>query len=242
LPEHHLFATTGEPLPLEVFLGEYICDIPFGGGETERVAASLTTDSPRSKHGIPVLRLQGGHQMDFAAHEQTPAGHAALLVARWLERARPEGATRRTAELFLWQWPGIEPGEDGRWHRVDEDARKACCMPPFADISGHVMERAETLPRETMLASLNLQTGDRGFCRKEGPCYLLDGCLLCPHFITSAACLPALTARIPALRNKQRQALAANNHRLAEACQRALGSIASISRALAGADTQGGSW
>ncbi len=240
MPEHRLFSETGDRPPIEVFLGEYACDVPFGGGETERVAASLTTDSPRSKHGIPVLRLAGGHRMDFTAREQTPAGHAALLVARWLGAARPEGAARRAAELFLWQWPGIEPGEDGRWRLADEEARQARCAPPFVDVTGRVIA-VDDVAREAMLASANLQTGAQGFCRKDGPCYLLDGCLLCPHFLTTAACWPAIEVRIPGLRDRLEQALAANNQRLAETCQQALAAIETIRRALERArDNEGG--
>ncbi len=234
MPEHQLFTAAGDGQPIEVFLGEYACDVPFGGGETERVAASLTTDSPRSKHGIPVLRLAGGHRMDFAAHEQTPAGQAALLVARWLEAARPEGAARRAAELFLWQWPGIEPGEDGRWRLADEAARRARCAPPFVDVTGRAVA-VDDVAREAMLTSLNLQTGSLGFCRKDGPCYLLDGCLLCQHFLTTAACWPAIEARIPELREKLARALSMNNQRLAETCQQALANIEIIARALQGA-------
>jgi len=241
MPEHSLFSAPGEAAPIEVFLGEHDCDVPFGEGGTRRVAVSLTTDSPRSKHGIPVLRLQGGHRLDFAAHEQTPAGHAALLVARWLEQARPEGAARRAAELFLWQWPGIEPNEQGRWRLTNEAERRKRFSPPFADASGRLLDAGDA-PADTVLDSLNLQVVPYGFCRKSGPCYLLDGCLLCPHFVTSIACLPAIEARLPELEAKRRQALESNNQRLAEACQKAVRAIDRIRRAfksISAAPTQG---
>jgi len=95
-----LFDITAETHHIELFLGEYDCDVPFGGGKMECVSVSLTTDSPRSRHGIPVLRLQGGHQMDFAAHEQTPAGHAAKLVADWLEHHNPVNEIRHVAHFL----------------------------------------------------------------------------------------------------------------------------------------------
>jgi len=230
-----LFESPVETNHIEVFLGEYDCDVPFGGGETEHVGISLTTDSLLSQHGIPVLRLQGGHQMDFAAHEQTPAGHAAKLVADWLEHNNPEDAVRHIAELFLWQWPGIRQSEDGQWKLANHDKRSARFTGMMVDWEGTVIaEEAEDadLPDEDILQSVNLQVLPYGFCRKKGPCYLLDACLLCPFFMTNVHFLPTLTARAPELQEKLKDALSTNNQRLTESCRKALQAIKAINKAL----------
>lgn len=235
-----LFDFTTETRHIEVFLGEYDCDAPFGGGEMERVGVSLTTDSPLSRYDIPVLRLrggrlQGGHQMDFAAHEQTPAGHAARLVADWLEDNDPGKAIRHVAELFLWQWPGIRQTKEGHWQLANHDERSARFSGAMVDREGVVIalnaEDAD-LPVEEILQSVNVQVLPFGYCRKKGPCYLLDACLLCPFFMTNVYYLPRLKARIPELREKLKDALSTNNGRLTEACREALQAIEAIHKAL----------
>jgi len=231
----NLFDTTADITHVEIFLGEYDCDVPFGGGEMERVGVSLTTASPRSKHGIPVLRLQGGHQMDFTSHEQTPAGHAAKLVADWLEHHDPGDAVRHVIELFLRQWPGIRQTDDGHWRLANYDERSTRFSGAMVDWEGTIItahaEDAD-LPEEEILQSVNIQVSPYGFCRKKRPCYLLDACLLCPFFMTNMHYLPTLAARIPELQEKLKDALSANNHRLAEACREALQSIGTIKKAL----------
>ncbi|GMQ99850.1 MAG: hypothetical protein BMS9Abin18_0678 [Zetaproteobacteria bacterium] len=230
-----LFDITAETHHIELFLGEYDCDVPFGGGEMERVGVSLTTDSPRSRHGIPVLRLQGGHQMDFTAHEQTPAGHAAKLVADWLEHNNPVSTVRHVAELFLWQWPGIQQTEDGHWQLTSHDERSASFSGVMVDWEGTVVaaDAADAdMPKEEIIQSVNVQVLPYGFCRKKGPCYLLDACLLCPFFMTNAHFLPTLIARTPELQGKLKDALSTNNHRLTESCREALQAIEAINKAL----------
>jgi len=230
-----LFDITAETHHIELFLGEYDCDVPFGGGEMERVGVSLTTDSPRSRHGIPVLRLQGGHQMDFAPHEQTPAGHAAKLVADWLEHNDPVSAVRHVAELFLWQWPGIRQTKDGHWQLASHDERSANFSGAMVDWEGTVIatDAADAdLPKEEIIQSVNVQVLPYGFCRKKGPCYLLDACLLCPFFMTNVHFLPTLIARTPELQAKLKDALSTNNHRLTESCREALQAIEAINKAL----------
>jgi len=227
-----LFDFTAETHHIEVFLGEYDCDVPFTSGEMGRVGASLTTDSPRSKHGIPVLRLQGGHQMDFTAQEQTPAGHAAKLVANWLEANNPAKAVRHIAELFLWQWPGIRQTEAGHWQLASYNERSVKFSGTMVDWEGATIAANAELPREEILQSVNVQVLPYGFCRKKGPCYLLDACLLCPFFMTNAHYLPQLKMRIPELQEKLKDALSTNNHRLAETCREALRAIDAINKAL----------
>lgn len=230
-----LFNTVAEIIHVEIFLGEYDCDVPFGGGEMERVSITLTTDSPRSKHGIPILRLQCGHQMDFTAYEQTPAGHAAKLVADWLDHNNPEDTTRHMAELFLWQWAGIRKTEDSHWQLANYDERRVRFSGAMVDWEGTVIvTKAEDadLPVEEILQSVNLQVLPYGFCRKKGPCYLLDACLLCPFFMTNAYYLPRLKMRIPELQEKLKDALSTNNHRLTESCREALQAIEAINKAL----------
>jgi len=230
-----LFDSAVETNHIAIFLGEYDCDVPFGGGDMERVGISLTTDSPRSKHGIPVLRLQGGHQMDFAAHEQTPSGHAAKLVADWLEHGNPEGAVRHIAELFLWQWPGIRQNEDGHWQLANHDERSTNFSGMMVDWEGTVIAedaKDADLPGDEILQSVNMQVLPYGFCRKKGPCYLLDACLLCPFFMTNTHYLPQLKMRIPELQEKLKDALSTNNHRLSESCREALQAVEAINKAL----------
>ena len=232
-PGERLFQVVPGQRPTEIFLGEYPCDIPFGGGEIDKVAVILTTDSPRSQHGIPVLRLHAGHHMDFAAYEQTPAGHAAKLVADWLNAKHAEinGEQRYMAELFLWQWPGIRQLEDGSWQLADRNERQRRYQGALYDCEGNLSvhdARASELPMAQILESSNLQVAPYGFCRKPSPCFLLDACLLCPYFLTNAHFLASLEQRIPELRRQRDHAAASNNRRLAEHANLALEHIESI--------------
>ncbi len=213
----------------DIPLGEYPCDIPFSGGDAyQSVHVTLTWDSPRAKHGIPVLQLEAGHTMDFTAREQTPAGHAAKLVGDWLNSHDIEGETRHLVELFLWQWPGIAKAEDGRWYLVDTEERRKKLDAPCIDVRGHAIER---LP-EAVLDSPNLQVCAYGFCRKPGPCFLLDACLNCPMFATNRHFLPAIEARMPEIRSKRDQAAISNQPHLVEACRQTLEAIDRMRTAL----------
>jgi hypothetical protein len=232
-----LFKATPSQHPTEIYLGEYPCDIPFGGGEIEKVAVSLTTDSSHAQHGIPVLRLHAGHQMDFAAFEQTPAGHAAKLVADWLNAHEPDisDATRYAAELFLWQWPGIRQAADGHWRLADHDERRRRFDGPMYDCEGNLVVRDATdseLAMAKILDCGNLQASPYGYCNKGSPCFLLDACLLCPHFLTNAHFLIALEQRIPELGQRRDDAAAGNNRKLAEHLHLALEHIESIIMAI----------
>lgn len=237
--EQHLFQIRTEEPYIEVFLGVHACDIPFEGGLTQKAGLSLTTDSPRSKNGIPVLRLLGINRtdrpLDFESHEQTPAGHAAKLVADWLNRQVVSDEVRYAAELFLWQWPGIQQHEDGQWQLADEDDRRTRFSGVMVDCSGKTIAHdagTSDLPREQILQSPNLRVNPLGYCRKLQPCYLLDACFLCPHFMCNASFLPALRERVCELRNKRADASACNNQRLAETSLMTLHNIGRIEAAL----------
>jgi hypothetical protein len=236
MPERDLFDISGPFSHTEIFLGEYPCDIPFGGGDMEQVSVSLTTDSPRSKNDIPVLRLHASHQMDFLASEQTPAGHASKLVADWLNRSGPDESTRYVVELFLWQWPGIRQTDEGNWRLVgltrrSEQIRNA----PLINIDGESVSTPDesAVDLEAILDSGNLQVQKQGFCNKGKPCYILDGCLLCPFFLTNVHFIPTLQKRTIELQNKRLEAVAGNNYRLAEACHDMLQNIEKIMAAFA---------
>jgi len=223
--EQQLFHMRPDDPHVEIFLGEYPCDIPFGGGELEKVAVSLTTDSAKSQHGIPVLRLHAGHQMDFASHEQTPAGHAAKLVADWLNTHNVDDRERYAAELFLWQWPGIRQDDNNRWHLCNREERRTRFEGMMLDCAGNLVVRdaaASDLPGEQIIDSGNLQVQPLGFCCKASPCYLLDACLLCSDFISNIHFLPALKQRLPELQQRRNEAAAANNHRVAESSHQAV--------------------
>ncbi|HXH65506.1 MAG TPA: hypothetical protein VNH42_08375 [Mariprofundaceae bacterium] len=237
-PGERLFQTVPGQRPTEIYLGEYPCDIPFGGGEIEKVAVSLTTDSPHAQHGIPVLRLHAGHQMDFSAFEQTPVGHAAKIVADWLEAHEPNVSdpVRYAAELFLWQWPGIRQTADGgHWRLVDHDERQRRFAGALYDCEGNLVVHEATrseLPMDAILDCGNLQVAPYGFCNKGSPCFLLDACLLCPHFLTNRHFLANLERRIPELQQRRGDAAAANNRKLAEHLHLALEHIESIIMAI----------
>ncbi len=236
-PGERLFQAMPGQRPAEatdIYLGQYPCDIPFGSGEVMTVAACLTTDSERSQHGIPVLRLHTGSQMDFSAFEQTPAGHAAKLVADWLNAHEPDisSQARYAAELFLWQWPGIrQMTENGVWSLADDDERRRCFAGALYDCEGNLVVRDAAhcdLPKKDILASGNLQVAPYGFCRKGSPCFLLDACLLCPYFLTNRFFQANLERRIPELQQRCDDAAAGNNRRLAEHLHLALDHIESI--------------
>jgi hypothetical protein len=236
-PGERLFQATPRQRPAEIYLGEYPCDIPFGGGGVEKVAISLTTDSPHAQHGIPVLRLHAGHQMDFSAFEQTPAGHAAKLVADWLHAHDPDisDEVRYVAELFLWQWPGIRQTPDGGWRLTDHEERQRRFEGPLYDCEGNLVvrdARHSDLPVETILDCGNLQASPYGYCNKGSPCFLLDACLLCPFFLTNSHFLPALEQRIPELEQRQSDAASGNNRKLSEHLHLALEHIESIIMAI----------
>ncbi len=226
--ESALFKMSSNISHLEVLLGEFPCDLPFGAGPHKRVTLSLTCDSPRSKHGIPVLKLYAGQLMEFTSSEQTPAGHAAKLVAEWLNRTSPDSETRHMAELFLWQWPGIHQRDDGSWHLVDEENRKSLFSGPMINCNGEVVSddiQHSGLSADSILDSMNLQVNPYGFCNKGTPCYLLDGCLMCPSFLTNSSFIPALKKRAIELKDKRGEAIAANNHQLADSCHHMLYNI-----------------
>jgi len=214
----------------DILLGEYPCDIPFSGGDIDMVAVSLTWNSPRSKHGIPVLALEAGHSMYFTSREQTPAGHAAKLVADWLNSHDVDADQRHIMELFLWQWPGIEQNDaTGQWQLRDATERSKYAEAPMVDMHGHSVA---DVPYESMLNSSNLQVNPYGFCRKASPCFLLDACLNCPLFITNSHFIEALRARIPELQQQRNNAAVSNNQRMVESCQLALAAIDNMVAAL----------
>jgi len=214
-----LFQRTSDELAIDVFIGKFTCDIPFGGGDMESVDISLTNNSPKSRMHIPILRLNAGHQMDFEAHEQTPAGHAAMLVADWLnENTVPESA-RYSAELFLWQWPGVRLLEDGQWQLTTLEQRRAYLNEPLIDIHGKALDTDLNLNAST---NHNLQVHPYGFCRKDGPCYLLDACLTCPWFATNTHFTSCLQERASDLQHRGVDAMTNHNRRLANACHHIL--------------------
>lgn len=234
--EEQLFQISPSDTRIDIFLGEWPCDIPFGGGEIERVSLSLTDDSPKSQHHIPVLRLHAGHQMDFEAHEQTPAGHAAMLVATWLNSHEVDKNMRYVAELFLWQWPGIRQLNDGSWHLADLSIYEGKLDNKLVDIQGkHVLESECELTefQKNLRHSLNLQVHSYGFCRKTSPCFLLDACLLCPSFTTNAHFIASLQKRSYELQSKSIEAVANNNQRLANSCHKARMNLQFITSTLA---------
>jgi len=214
----------------DILLGDYPCDIPFSGGSCDQVAVSLTWHSPQAKHGIPVLALEAGHTMYFAAHEQTPAGHAAKLVGDWLNSHDISDEQRHQIELFLWQWPGIEQNEDGSWTLRDiQQRRNHLDAPPMVDVNGHAVAE---VPADTVLNSGNLQANTLGYCRKESPCFLLDACLNCPLFITNKHFSQAIKRRRPEIEEHRDSAAISNNQRMVEVCQNTLEAIDNMTRAL----------
>jgi hypothetical protein len=81
------------------------------GGE-----AFLTTDSPASSYGIPVLRIDADDlQGDFGPSDllgaPPTAMPAAALVAHWARQPERTAAERAAAEMFLRQWPEGPPVE-----------------------------------------------------------------------------------------------------------------------------------
>ena len=238
MTEAELFEYSSGHRDIEVFIGGFECDAPVAGNGAGRVGVSLTTDSPRSQHSVPVLRLDGGRRLDFAADEQTPAGHAALLVANWLNNHDVDAEARYFAELFLWQWPGIRQDGDGKWRLAGEKERCERFAGTMVDMEGRVIveDAARSGPLvDDVRTSLNLQVSHLGYCRKKSACSLLDACLVCPHFISNISYLPAIEARIPELEAKLAEATAGNNQRLADTCRRTLRNIRAIRRTLAGA-------
>jgi hypothetical protein len=214
----------------DILLGEFPCDIPFSGGDIDMVSVSLTWNSPRSKHGIPVLALEAGHTMYFTSREQTPAGHAAKLVADWLNSHHVDAEQRHLMELFLWQWPGIEKNDtSSQWQLRDEAERSKLVDAPMVDMHGHSVE---DVPYDTIINSGNLQANPNGFCRKASPCFLLDACLNCPLFITNKHFIDALKARIPELQQQRNNAAVSNNQRMVESCQLALEAIDNMTSSL----------
>jgi hypothetical protein len=171
--------------------------------------------------------------MDFAAYEQTPAGHAAKLAADWLNARHAEisNEQRYRVELFLWQWPGIRQLGDGSWQLADQNERQRRYQGALYDGEGNLTvhdARVSELPMAQILESGNLQVAPYGFCRKPSPCFLLDACLLCPYFLTNVHFLVNLEQRIPELRRQRDDAAASNNRRLAEHVNLALEHIESI--------------
>jgi len=211
------------------------CDVPFAGGRTVRVGAALTLDSDRAAADEPVLRLLLGHRMDFLAHEQTPAGHAARIVADWLNAHPGDEETRRVGERFLSRWPGIRRGEDGIWRLTDLEERRLKFHGRMVDCEGTIIAdegEHSHLPVEAILQSPNLQVAAFGFCRKKGPCGLQDACFSCPFFMTCAEFLPALDAAAARLNETLKEALHARYHDLADTCRRSLHAIHRIHEAL----------
>lgn len=235
MSEKKLFQKSSTDTHIDIALGEWPCDIPFGGGEIDRVSLSLTDDSLKSHHHIPILRLHAGHQMDFEAHEQTPAGHASLLVATWLNNNTVDENIRYVAELFLWQWPGIRQLDNGSWQLADTATYEAHLNSNLVDIQGkHILKNKRDFSefQENIRHNLNLQVRPYGFCSKTSPCFLLDACLLCPYFVTSDSFTPSLQERCHALQNKHIEAVSNNNQRLANSCHDARMNLACILSAL----------
>lgn len=233
--EEQLFQKSSTEKHLDISLGEWPCDIPFGGGEVDHVSLSLTDDSPISHHHIPILRLHAGHQMDFQAHEQTPAGHASLLVATWLNSNTVDENIRYAAELFLWQWPGIRQLDDGSWQLADSEIYEARLNSNLVDIQGeHILKNKHDFAefQGNICHNLNLQVRSHGFCGKTSPCFLLDACLLCPYFVTNDSFTPSLQERCHELQNKHIEAVANNNQRLANSCHDARMNLVCILSAL----------
>ena len=78
------------------------------------MTVSLTTESPMSHHGVPVLRIEGEGFEDMGPADQLPSGMlAADFVCRWAEGGDPDAGTfaectaegRRMARAFCAQWP-----------------------------------------------------------------------------------------------------------------------------------------
>jgi hypothetical protein len=158
-----------------------------------------------------------------------------MLVATWLNTQDVNADARHEAELFLWQWPGIRRGKDGQWSLTAEAERRRHFTGRMVDIEGRAIadsEGSSDLSRDRILASSNLQVQPFGYCRKDGPCFLLDACLICPHFITSSSFLPALNRKVEELESKLAEAAAANNQRLADSCRHALRGARSIIQVL----------
>lgn len=219
MSEQRLFQITPNQSHIDIFIGEFACDIPFGGGDMESVGVSLTNNSPKSRLHIPILRLNAGHQMDFEAHEQTPAGHAAMLVADWLNQNTVSENERYSAELFLWQWPSIHLLENGQWQLNALEQRQACLDEPMVDIHGNTLDANVNIHASM---NNNLQAHPYGFCRKDDPCYLLDACLTCPWFVTNSHFTSCLQKRTSDLQNRRMEAMSNNHHRLVKACHQML--------------------
>jgi len=235
MSEELLFQKATHDTHIDIFLGEWPCDIPFAGGELIRASLSLTDDSPKSHHHIPILRIHAGHQMDFEAHEQTPAGHAAMLVASWLNNNTVDEAVRYAAELFLWQWPGVRQLDDDSWHLKGLSTYQSYINENLINLQGQVVIQSLEELHEFQTPSLhisNLQVHPYGFCRKASPCFLLDACLLCPHFATNSHFTSSLQRRTHELQNKRIEAVLNHNHRLAKTCQQALINLESVLTAL----------
>ncbi len=225
----------------QFYLGEHDCDVPFGNGAMRRVGISLVTDSIRSRRGMPVLRLFMGHRMDFLPHEQTPAGHAAWMVADWLNTHADDETIRHVAERFLGQWPGIHRDGKGKWRLTGLEERGALFSGMMVDCEGTMItdEAGQSdLPAASIIQSPNLQVWPYGYCRKKGPCFLQDACFSCPFFMTGAAFLPALRECVPGLQITLKDALLAHHHHLAEARRLALHGIQRISEALQKPDVE----
>jgi len=235
--ESNLFRMSHGSKQKDIILGDFPCDIPFRFNEVDKVGAVLTRNSEKSEHGIPILRLYEGHyKMDYEAHEHTPAGNAAKVVADWLnEKSELDDASRYFVELFLWRWPGIRQDNDGLWHLSNKKLRQDSFLPPFFNCKGkavHLDTKNEAF-RQRVLDNSNLQVHDSGYCAKGEPCYLLDACITCPHFRTNKSFKNELRARATKLEEKRDFALESDNPRLAEICHQALGNIDNILSALA---------
>ncbi|MDQ6989605.1 MAG: hypothetical protein Q9M19_06960 [Mariprofundaceae bacterium] len=226
MSESDLFRISKDDQKIDIFLGTFPCDIPFSPDKMDSVNALLTRNSDKSEHGIPVLRLYVDlYQMDFEAHEHTPIGHAAKVIADWLnQQSELDETTRYVVELFLWRWPGIRQDENGLWSLSNKHQRVAVFKPPFINFQSQIVqldvENTETQQR--VLDNSNLQVHDTGFCMKDEPCYLLDACLMCPHFCTNIHFEASLQKRLQKLEDKRDSAVESNNPRLAEVCHQAL--------------------
>jgi len=62
------------------------------------------------------------------------------------------------------------------------------------------------------------QLNPYSFCNKEEPYCLLDTCLLSPHFSSNHSFTSALQKQTIELKDKRGDAVAKNNHQLADSC------------------------
>jgi len=229
MSESDLFRMGKKDQQRDVFLGDFACDIPFSQNEVDSVGVLLTRNSDKSEHGTPVLRLYAGlYQMDFEAHEHTPVGHAAKVVADWLNQQQDLDETLRyVVELFLWRWSGIRQGDDEKWYLSNQSQRESFFVPPFINSQSQIItldvENKEL--RHRILDNSNLQVHDSGFCMKGEPCYFLDACLMCPHFCTNTHFKDTFKMRLNKLEDKRDSAIESNNPRLAEICHQAIQNI-----------------